>query len=170
MIKPPTVALALLSLLPLTSVSASEDNNVWLTVGGFSYHSSGDFNQVNPGLGVELPFNYSEGTTFSVGFYKNSYDRRSNYAAFNTSLVKSDHYSLGLSYGVVSGYGTWEKKYHYERNKNEYAYEYHDKWKAVVLPTLTLEYDNIGVNVMFIPKIEAKGTNALALQFKVKLK
>ena len=84
MLKPSRMILAVLSLLSCTQAWASENNPVWLTIGGLSYHTSGYYNQINPGIGLEVPI--QNNTTFNMGFYKNSYNRKSDYVALNTTF------------------------------------------------------------------------------------
>jgi hypothetical protein len=112
-----------------------------------SYHfDDREHCQYNPGLGIEQDM--TENTRFIAGFYKNSPCRQAVYAAVAWMPVRFGPARLGVAVGVVSGYKS------------------HPVPMAV--PTLWIEGNEVGVNIMAVPRIDADKPAVVGLQVKFK--
>lgn len=88
------------------SESVLEDGRFFIQVNLASYHPSADsdddFNEFNPGLGLEY---HMDGYFFAGGFFENSIDKFSTYAGLGTErTIGADWFGLGIIGGVVTGY------------------------------------------------------------------
>ena len=83
-----------------------EDGRLFVQVNLASYHpgadSDDDFNEFNPGLGLEYHF---ENFFIAGGFFENSIDKVSTYWGAGTEhTIGADWFGLGVIGGVVTGY------------------------------------------------------------------
>ena len=88
------------------SESILEDGRLFLQVNVASYHpsedSDDDFNEFNPGVGLEY---HMEGYYFAGGFFENSIDKFSTYwGVGHERSIGADWFGLGILGGVVTGY------------------------------------------------------------------
>ena len=89
-----------------TNESVLEDGRLYLQVNLASYHPNesrdDDFNEFNPGLGVEYHF---EHFYVAGGFFENSIDKFSTYWGIgHERSIFVDWFGLGILGGVVTGY------------------------------------------------------------------
>jgi len=86
--------------------SILEDGRLFVQVNVASYHpsedSDDDFNEFNPGVGLEYHFdNYY----FAGGFFENSIDKTSTYWGIgHERTIGADWFGLGILGGIVTGY------------------------------------------------------------------
>jgi len=128
----------------------------WITTGFVSKHQSDNhlYRENNPGLGVE--WHWSGSWRVHAGHYRNSVNRSSNYLQLAWMPLHWGSGALdlraGASVGVVNGYpGTRDGDYF-----------------PTLVPTLTLEYRRVGVNLVYIPSVW-NVDGVVAVQFKLKL-
>jgi hypothetical protein len=120
------------------------DYTPYLTINGASQHMPApefrgvEWNQQNPGLGVELK--KAEGNAIRgllAGFYKNSINKQSNYLAYLMQHRFGDenlHADAGLRIGGITGYDI--------------------PVVPMVQPVLTLGGKNLDVNLGYTPHIQ----------------
>lgn len=129
----------------------------WISVGVGSQHlkDASQYNQNNPGLGIEVPFQAEAlgamDTRYALGFFRNSERARSIYiGAFVFPWASSDsHWKFGALAGVINGY-------HRANNGGFFP---------LLVPTLAYEHQNLGANVFLVPPV-AGIPATLALQLK----
>lgn len=86
--------------------SILEDGRLYLQLNLASYHpsedSDDDFNEFNPGVGLEY---HLDGYYFAGGFFENSIDKFSTYWGVGAErTIGADWFGLGILGGVVTGY------------------------------------------------------------------
>lgn len=130
----------------------------WISLGVGSQHLSNasQYNQSNPGLGLEWPVQVKgwPDTRGAIGFFKNSENARSVYVG---GLVFPWHYregqvKLGALVGVIDGY---------KRANNGGFF-------PLLVPTVAFESGRWGANVFLVPPV-AGIPATLALQLKMGL-
>lgn len=119
---------------------------MWLVATLASYHfQTRDLNEFNPGLGVEIPY---ANVRLVGGEYRNSFERTSWYAGATWTPLRWGPANVGIIGGVITGYTRHPAL-------------------PMVLPTVQIEGERIGMNVYYAPKIK-DGSSVVGLQFKVK--
>jgi len=83
-----------------------ENGRLYLQVNMASYHPSedddDDFNEFNPGVGLEYHF---DGYYLAGGFFENSIDKTSTYWGIgHERTIGADWFGLGILGGIVTGY------------------------------------------------------------------
>jgi hypothetical protein len=137
---------------------APAEPKLWVTLGGISKHdgeridSSGqDYNEINPGFGVEYAL--TENWSLSTGVFHNSYNENSLYGAAFYQFLGDQKHRFGLSGGLFTGYPL-----------------------ASVIPNLMpayiFEQESWGLNFFFSPGFSKDGqkvtNNTLVAQFKIR--
>lgn len=137
---------------PIDVVEPIPKSELWLNPGLLSYHfdQNKDFNSLNYGFGAEYKF--STVASLTVGTYRNSYYRQSNYIGAYWQPIAVGPIHIGVVAGGFNGY----------LNTNNGA------WFPAVLPALTIEGDLIGFNLLVIPTIPNRVSGSLSLQLKIK--
>lgn len=127
----------------------------WVSLSGVSYHleRASEFNQNNPGMGVEWPIQapWSYDTRLALGGFKNSESARSLYAGafiFPFSSA-SGQFKAGALLGMIDGY----------KGANNGGFF------PLAVPTIAYEADHFGANLFLIPPVSTIPPT-LALQFK----
>lgn len=125
---------------------------VWLNGGFYSYHFQRDkgLNDSNPGLGAEWRFSTVASAT--VGRFYNSDRAYSNYAGVYYQPWKIGPVRIGAVVGGFSGYPKMRD----------------GGWFPAVIPTLSYEYERVGVNVAIVPSYKDRLYGALSIQLKIK--
>lgn len=129
----------------------------WLSLSGVSYHleRASEFNQNNPGMGVEWPIqaSWSYDTRLALGGFKNSESARSLYAGafiFPFSSA-SGQFKAGALLGMIDGY----------KGANNGGFF------PLAVPTIAYEADHFGANLFLIPPVSTiPPTLALQLKFR----
>lgn len=121
----------------------------WLVVSGASYHfeNRDEYRADNPGIGWEHP-DPEIPVVWTAGYYRNSYDRDTFYAGGRWMPIEmGSHAKLGAFVALASGYWT----------------------PVVAIPTLSLEYESVGLNLVALPTFrEYSGYIGLQLRFRVR--
>lgn len=154
---------ALLPLLACLSGAAVADTfetiesaplkEVWLNGGFYSYHfdRDKDLNDSNPGLGAE--YRFSTVASATAGRFYNSDRAYSNYIGVYYQPFKVGPVRLGAVVGAFNGYPKMRD----------------GGWFPALIPTASLEYKSVGVNVAFVPKYKDRLYGALSIQLKLKV-
>lgn len=124
--------------------------DVWVNLGGVSWHDRGHYNGSNPGAGLELRTSDTWG--YAAGFYRNSDRHISRYAFVDVTPLNVGPVYLGGIAGLVNGYS---------------AHRGHAL--PMVLPTAELRLSRVAVQAAFVPHTEHyKNANTVALTLKVR--
>jgi len=128
-------------------------SELWLNPGFYTYHFQSDqgFNNNNLGFGGE--YRYSTTSAIVAGGFHNSDWKTSDYAGWFWRPLAVGPVSLGAVVGGIDGYS---------RISN-------GGWFPVALPVASLEYKNIGANMLFVPSYKEQLHGGLSLQLKVKV-
>lgn len=124
--------------------------DTWISATTVSYHldRNRNFNEVNPGLGVE--YGITENAKAIAGFYKNSIYKESAYAgAAWTPISIAKGLRIGVVGGIITGYRLSPA--------------------PMLIPVAMLEGGRFGINVLFVPHVIKDAPATFALQVKIKL-
>ena len=140
------------------SQEKSVGEKLWISPGMVSYHFDRDmgFNESNEGLGIE--YEIDKNWSFAAGRFKNSEYNHSNYITVAYQPIQAHGFKLGVVGGIMDGYMGIDNKL----NKDPFP---------MLLPVVSYEYKNVGVNLMVIPEANISGSKiygAVGLQFKFK--
>jgi len=137
----------------LSIVESKPIHELWLNPGFYSYHfqKSKGLNNRNFGLGAE--YRYSTVSSFTLGVFDNSDRKTSHYAGWYWQPLGAGRLRFGAVVGALDGYPKMLK----------------GGWYFAVIPTASLEYQNIGANLLFIPIYQDRLYGAISLQMKLRL-
>jgi hypothetical protein len=138
---------------PIDVIAPVTKSELWLNPGLFSYHfnQAKNFNALNYGVGGEYKF--SSVASVTVGAFRNSYYRQSNYIGVYWQPIAIGPVHMGVVAGGFNGYLS---------NNN-------GGWFPAVLPAFTVEGKWVGFNLILIPTIADRVSGSLSLQLKFKL-
>jgi hypothetical protein len=148
-----------IALLALWAASASAEtiesaplNEVWLNGGFYTAHfqRDKDLNGANGGIGAEWRFSTVASAT--AGRFYNSDRAYSNYAGIYYQPWKIGPVRIGAVLGAFDGYPKM-------RNGG---------WFPAAIPTLSYEYERVGINVAIIPSYKDRLYGGISLQLKLK--
>lgn len=128
-------------------------SELWLNPGFYSYHlqKNKGLNNSNFGLGGE--YRYSTVNSVTLGAFENSDRQTSRYAGWYWQPIEWGPMRFGAALGGIDGYPKM-------RNGN---------WFVAVIPAASIEYQNIGANLIFVPKYRDKVYASISLQLKLKV-
>ncbi len=122
----------------------------WINPGFYSYHlqRDKDLNNVNTGLGVELPLT----DTYSVtaGVFDNSDRATSHYMGLYAMPYRLGPFKAGVVMGAFNGYPK----------------AFDGGWFPAVIPVVSMEGRQLGLNVSFVPTVGDKLHGAVTFQLK----
>ncbi|MFM9436060.1 hypothetical protein ACFDR9_003137 [Janthinobacterium sp. CG_23.3] len=126
---------------------------VWLNAGFYSAHFDSDkgLNNSNPGIGAE--YRFSTVMSATAGRFYNSDRAYSNYAGMYYQPVALGPFRLGAVVGAFSGYPKMRD----------------GGWFPAIIPTLSYEYNSVGLNLAFVPPYKDRLYGALSFQLKLKV-
>ena len=137
-----TALMFMSSLVHASPTKTSLQNHKWrLDIHGLSHHfddcyshCTKQYNEQNFGAGIAYKIN----KTFDlmVGFYNNSFEKRSTYTGINIGRTFG-HFTPGVMIGTITGYTFDGRK--------------QDEFGPAVLPNISLNADRFQINVGFIP-------------------
>lgn len=127
-------------------------NELWLNPGFYSHHyqKNKGLNDRNRGLGAE--YRYSTVSSFTLGEFDNSNGQAAHYLGWYWQPLRLGPVRLGAAIGALDGYPRMQG----------------GGWFMAAIPAASLEYENVGVNMIFIPNIQDKVYGAISLQLKLK--
>jgi len=135
------------------SIESAPLKEVWLNGGFYSYHFQRDknLNDSNPGLGAE--YRFSTVASVTAGRFYNSDRAYSNYLGMYYQPFKVGPVRLGAVVGGFSGYPKMRD----------------GGWFPAIIPTLSYEYERVGVNVAIVPSYKDRLYGAISVQLKLKV-
>jgi len=140
-----------------SKIDAAPKSEFWLDTGFATAHFDSktdrgqDLNGANKGLGAEYRFSGTMAAT--VGRFYNSDRAWSNYAGVIWQPYAIGPVRAGLALAAVDGYPNMR----------------HGGWFPAAIPTLTYEYQRLGVNVGIIPSYKDRLYGGVSVQLKFKL-
>lgn len=122
----------------------------WINPGFYSYHLQHDknLNNVNTGLGIELPL--SDTYSVTAGVFRNSDRATSHYVGL---YVMPYHFGPFKAGAVVGGF-------------NGYPKAFDGGWFPAIIPVLSMEGERLGLNVSFVPTVGDRLHGAVSFQLK----
>ncbi|MGV7206408.1 hypothetical protein ACLB1G_00965 [Oxalobacteraceae bacterium A2-2] len=135
------------------TIEAAPLREVWLNAGFYSWHFQRDkgLNDSNPGIGAE--YRFSTVASVTAGRFYNSDRAYSNYVGLYYQPWRIGPVRLGA---VVGGFDGYPKM----RNGG---------WFPAAIPTLSYEYQRVGLNLAIVPSYKDRLYGALAFQLKLKV-
>jgi hypothetical protein len=142
------LVLAAASVLP--AAHAVDLARTWVNPGFYSLHFERDkhLNNLNTGLGIEVPLNDTYSLT--AGVFDNSDRATSHYLGVYVMPFHLGPFKAGAVVGGFNGYP----------NAN------HGGWFPAIIPVLALEGRQLGMNVSFVPTVQDKLHGAISFQVK----
>jgi len=136
-----------------TRIDSAPKSELWLDSGFATAHfdSDKDLNGANKGLAAEYRFTGT--TSATVGRFYNSDRQWSNYAGVIWQPYAIGQLRVGLALAAFDGYPNMRD----------------GGWFPAAIPTLTYEYQRVGVNVGIIPSYKDRLYGGVSLQLKFKL-
>ena len=152
--------LALLGAAPLahgadflTKIDPAPKSELWLDTGFYTAHFDGDKDLNNNNKGLALEYRFSGTLAATGGRFYNSDRAWSNYAGVIWQPYAVGPVRVGLALAAFDGY---------PKTRN-------GGWFPGVIPTLTYEYQRVGVNVGIIPNYKDRLYGGISFQLKFKL-
>ena len=150
MTRPQATLLAWLALMGGAQAWGLDVRQAWINPGFYSYHlqRDKDLNNVNTGLGFELPLT----DTYSVtaGVFHNSDHATSHYVGVYAMPYRLGPFKAGA---VIGGF-------------NGYPKAFDGGWFPAILPVLSMEGRQLGLNISFVPTVGDKLHGAVSFQLK----
>jgi hypothetical protein len=136
-----------------TRIDPAPKSEFWLDTGFATAHfdSDKDLNGANKGLGAEYRFSGTMAAT--AGRFYNSDRRWSNYAGVIWQPYALGPVRVGLALAAFDGYPNMRD----------------GGWFPAAIPTLTYEYQRVGVNIGIIPTYKDRLYGGISFQLKFKL-
>ncbi len=128
-------------------------SELWLNPGLYSYHFQREkaLNNNNFGFGGE--YRYSTVSSFTLGLIDNSDRKTSHYTGWYWQPLGLGPVRFGAVVGAMDGYPKMV----------------HGGWFFAIIPTATIEYKNVGANLMYVPSYQDRLYGAISLQLKFKV-
>jgi len=152
--------LALLGAAPLahgadffTKIDPAPTSELWIDTGFYTAHFDGDKDLNNNNKGLALEYRFSGTLAATGGRFYNSDRAWSNYAGVIWQPYAVGPVRVGLALAAFDGY---------PKTRN-------GGWFPGVIPTLTYEYERVGVNVGIIPNYKDRLYGGISFQLKFKL-
>jgi hypothetical protein len=123
---------------------------VWVNAGMLSHHirNTATRNNENSGLGIEVPLNSV--VSLTAGQYNNSDWKTSHYLGAYVLPIRMGMARLGVAVGGFNGY----------------PYYMNGSWFPAAVPTLAIEGEKWGLNVIYIPGLSERIQSVLSFQIK----
>lgn len=151
--------LALLGAAPLahgadffTKIDPAPTSELWIDTGFYTAHFDGD-KDLNNNKGLALEYRFSGTLAATGGRFYNSDRAWSNYAGVIWQPYAVGPVRVGLALAAFDGYPKTRD----------------GGWFPGVIPTLTYEYQRVGVNVGIIPNYKDRLYGGISFQLKFKL-
>jgi hypothetical protein len=158
-------SLIVIGLALIPAVSAAETSGfisivepkpiseLWLNPGFYSFHfqKNKGLNNSNFGLGGE--YRYSTVSSVTLGIFDNSDRQTSRYVGWYWQPLELGPFRFGAVVGAIDGYPNM----------------LNGGWFIAAIPTASIQYKNIGANLMFVPGYEDRLYGAISLQLKFRV-
>jgi hypothetical protein len=152
--------LALLGAAPLahgadffTKIDPAPTSELWIDTGFYTAHFDGDKDLNNNNKGLALEYRFSGTLAATGGRFYNSDRAWSNYAGVIWQPYAVGPVRVGLALAAFDGYPKTRD----------------GGWFPGVIPTLTYDYQRVGVNVGIIPNYKDRLYGGISFQLKFKL-
>jgi hypothetical protein len=135
------------------TIESAPLNETWLNGGFYSYHFQRNkgLNDSNGGIGAE--YRFSTVASVTAGRFYNSDRYYSNYIGAYYQPWSIGPVRIGAAIGAFDGYPKMRER----------------GWFPAVIPTLSVEYQRVGLNLGIVPSYKDRLYGALSFQLKVKL-
>lgn len=137
----------------LSLIESRPISELWLNPGFYSYHFQRDKGLNNSDFGLGGEYRYSTVSSVTLGLFDNSNRKTSHYAGWYWQPVGLGPVRLGAVFGAIDGYPDMLS----------------GGWFPAVIPTASIEYNNLGLNLLFVPSYQNRLYGALSFQFKIRL-
>jgi hypothetical protein len=136
-----------------TKIDADPKSELWLDSGFATYHFDRDknLNGGNRGLGAE--YRFSGTMAAAAGRFVNSDRFYSNYVGLLWQPYALGPVRVGAAIAAFDGYPRMRDR----------------GWFPAAVPTLTYEYERVGVNVGIVPSYKDRLYGGISVQLKVRL-
>lgn len=138
---------------PFSIIESKPISELWLNPGLYSYHFQKDKGLNNNNLGLGGEYRYSTVSSVTLGAFNNSDRQTSRFAGWYWQPLGLGPVRLGAVVGAMDGYPKMVNS----------------GWFFAAIPTASIEYKNIGANLMFVPSYKDRLYGAISLQLKLKL-
>jgi hypothetical protein len=128
-------------------------SELWLNPGFYSYHFQREKGLNNNNIGVGGDYRFSTVSAVTLGLFYNSDRKTSHYAGWYWQPVGVGPVRFGAVIGAMDGYPKMVD----------------GGWFFAAIPTASIEYKNVGANLMFVPSYQDRLYGALSLQLKLKV-
>ena len=128
-------------------------SELWLNPGFYSYHFQREKGLNNRDFGLGGEYRYSTVSSITLGLFDNSDRQTSHYAGWYWQPVGLGPVRFGAVFGAIDGYPKM----------------LNGGWFPAVIPTASIEYRNLGVNLLIVPSYQNRLYGALSLQFKLRV-
>jgi hypothetical protein len=136
-----------------TKIDAAPKSELWLDSGFATWHFDRDKNLNGGNRGIGLEYRFSGTMAAAAGRFVNSDRFYSNYAGVLWQPYALGPVRLGAAIAAFDGYPKMRDR----------------GWFPAVVPTFTVEYERVGVNVGVIPSYKDRLYGGISVQLKVKL-
>ncbi|MGC2165078.1 MAG: hypothetical protein WA632_03570 [Gallionella sp.] len=140
-----------------TKDSAASDpkskNQVWLNPGFYSYHFQKDKGLNNRNFGAGVEYRFSHMNSITLGMFGNSDNQTSHYLGWYWLPVDLGCARIGAVFGAIDGYPRMLD----------------GGWFLAAIPTASIEYQNVGLNLLFMPSFQDRLYGALSIQLKFRI-
>jgi hypothetical protein len=136
-----------------TKIDAAQKSELWLDSGFATWHFDRDKNLNGGNRGIGFEYRFSGTMAAAAGRFVNSDRFYSNYAGVLWQPYALGPVRLGAAIAAFDGYPKMRDR----------------GWFPAVVPTFTVEYERVGVNVGVIPSYKDRLYGGISVQLKVKL-
>lgn len=134
-------------------VESEPTKELWLNPGFYSFHFQKNKGLNNRNLGLGGEYRYSTVSSFTLGVFDNSDRQTSRYAGWYWQPLGLGTVRIGAVFGAIDGYPNMLK----------------GGWFLAVIPAASIEYNNFGVNLLFMPSYKDRLYGAISLQLKLRV-
>jgi len=138
---------------PFTIVEPKPISELWLNPGFYTFHFQNDKGLNGNNLGFGGEYRYSTTSSIMAGEFHNSDWQTTHYLGWYWHPLALGPVSFGATVSGMDGYPR----------------VVHGGWFPAVLPVASVEYKNIGLNMVFVPNYKERLYGGLSLQLKVKV-
>lgn len=128
-------------------------SELWLNPGFYSYHPQKDKGLSNDNFGLGGEYRYSAANSVTLGVFDNSDRQTSHYAGWYWQPLGWGQVRFGAVVGAIDGYPKMRS----------------GGWFFAAIPAASIEYKNIGANLLFIPGYKGRTYGSISLQLKLRV-
>lgn len=139
--------------LPSGAGAEQRYGELWLNPGFYAYHFQRERHLNDHAYGFGAEYRFSETGAITAGTFRNSNWAHSHYLAYYWRPLKYGPVRLGVVAGLLDGYPGTRK----------------GGWFPGALPTASLEYGRVGLNMFYIPSYKDRINGSITLQLKLRI-